>query len=83
MKKSCDDGYPSCRNAEATGQWCGNDCLHSVHKEIDELVEKRTAIREKMMDRFHRGSATRARTTTSNAEVDRINERLAHLRSLF
>ena len=81
--RSCDDGYPSCRNAEANGTWCGKDCLSSVQKEIDELLEKRSLIREKMMDRFLSGSATRASTTTSNAEVDRINERLAYLKSLF
>jgi hypothetical protein len=25
-KRSCDDGYPSCRVAEATGRWCQDAC---------------------------------------------------------
>jgi site-specific DNA-methyltransferase (adenine-specific) len=25
--KQCDDGYPSCRQAETTGKWCEKDCL--------------------------------------------------------
>lgn len=28
--KSCDDGYPSCRMAEAMGQWCKGPCI-AVH----------------------------------------------------
>jgi hypothetical protein len=24
--RSCDDGYPGCRQAEATGKWCTGKC---------------------------------------------------------
>jgi len=26
MVRSCDDGYPSCRQAEAGGEWCEGKC---------------------------------------------------------
>lgn len=26
-RRTCDDGYPSCRMAEATGEWCFDVCL--------------------------------------------------------
>lgn len=26
-RRTCDDGYPSCRMAEATGKWCFDVCL--------------------------------------------------------
>lgn len=29
---SCDDGYPSCRQAEATGEWCVGECVASTKK---------------------------------------------------
>ena len=32
------------------------------------------------MERFHNGSATRARTTTANADADRVNERIVSIR---
>ena len=25
--RACDDGYPTCRKAEAGGEWCKNECL--------------------------------------------------------
>ena len=24
--RACPDGYPSCRQAEATGKWCAGEC---------------------------------------------------------
>ena len=78
--RGCDDGYPSCRHAETTGEWCKSDCRASIQKEIDALCKKRELVREKQMARIHRGEMTRARTTTSNAEADRLNERIMWLR---
>ena len=42
--RSCDDGYPSCRHAEATREWCKGDCkaqkeIHSLKAEIRLLQE--------------------------------------------
>lgn len=78
--KSCNDGYPSCRYAEQTGKWCGDECRAEMQKELDSLILQRDKIREKQMARFHNGSATRARTTTSNADADRVNERIVEIR---
>ena len=52
----------------------------SEQKELDELLSKREAIRTKQMNRLHDGGATRARTTTSNADADKVNERIVWLR---
>ncbi|WP_157648685.1 hypothetical protein [Thiobacillus denitrificans] len=51
-----------------------------MQKELDKLLKKRDELRTKQMSRYHNGSATRARTTTSNAEADRLNERIVWLR---
>jgi hypothetical protein len=51
-----------------------------LQKELDSLLLKRDAIRQKQMARFHEGSATRARTTTGNADADRVNERIISIR---
>lgn len=51
-----------------------------MQKELDALLEKREQVRAKQMERMHNGSATRARTTTSNAEAGRLNERIVWLR---
>lgn len=51
-----------------------------MEKELTALLEKRDQIRAKQMERVHNGEMTRARTTTSNAEVDRVNERIVWLR---
>jgi hypothetical protein len=51
-----------------------------MQKELTDLLEKREQVRAKQMDRIHRGEMTRARTTTSNAAADRLNERIVWLR---
>ena len=78
--KTCDDGYPGCRYAEASGKWCKSECEAELRKELDMLLIKRDNIRQKQMDRFHNGSATRARTTTGNADADRVNDRIIEIR---
>ncbi len=78
--RNCSDGYPSCRHAEATGKWCGDECRAELQKELDALLLKREKIRGKQMERFHNGSATRARTTTGNADADRVNDRIVKIR---
>mgnify|MGYP003529255342 FL=1 len=78
--RSCDDGYPGCRHAEATGKWCAGSCRTELQKELAALLEKREQVRAKQMERIHSGGMTRARTTTSNAEADRLNERIVWLR---
>ena len=49
--------------------------------ELETLLAKREAIRSKQLERYSVGSATRARTTTSNANADRLNDRIIWLRS--
>ena len=78
--RSCDDGYPGCRHAEATGKWCAGSCRTELQKELAALLEKREQVRAKQIERMHSGVMTRARTTTSNAEADRLNERIVWLR---
>jgi hypothetical protein len=51
-----------------------------IQRELDSLISKRDRVRQLQMSRWDNGSATRARTTSSNAEVDRINERIVWLR---
>ncbi len=51
-----------------------------MQSELDKLLAKRDAIRAKQLARYDNRSATRARTTTSNAEVDRLNDRIIWLR---
>lgn len=55
--------------------------LSSLKAELEELLQKREAIRAAQMRRMHDGSATRAKTTTSNANVDKVNERIVWLRA--
>lgn len=43
----CNDGYPTCRNAEATGKWCKGECLNELQKKLDTLLLTREQIREK------------------------------------
>lgn len=81
--RACNDKYPSCRHAEATGKWCGDECQAELQKELDALLLKRDQIREKQMERYHNGSATRARTTTGNADVGRVNDRIVWVRDLM
>ena len=32
--KSCDDGYPTCRKAEATGKWCKAECESAAKRPL-------------------------------------------------
>jgi hypothetical protein len=38
--RKCDDGYPTCRNAEAGGDWCKNECVarDSVNGNVNGLA---------------------------------------------
>ena len=78
--KTCADGYPGCRTAEATGEWCTDECEAVLRKELDAALIKRDKIHQKHMARYRDGSATRARTTTCNAEVGRVNDLIISLR---
>jgi hypothetical protein len=53
----------------------------TLEKELEKELSKRDRIRERQMARYAAGSATRRRTTTSNAEADRCNDRIEWLRS--
>lgn len=50
-------------------------------KELEELLARRDALHQRHLSRYDDGSASRARTTTLNAEVGRLNERIEWLRS--
>jgi hypothetical protein len=56
------------------------ECKAMLRKELDMLLEKRDRVRAKQIERIRVGAMTRARTTTSNAEADRLNERIVWLR---
>lgn len=55
--------------------------MRSLQQELDAELAKRDRIRERQIARYDNGSATRRRTTTSNAEADRCNERIEWLRA--
>ena len=57
------------------------ESLASLQQELDNLLAKRDQIRAKMMARFHNRSATRAKTTTSNAEVGYVNDKIIEIRN--
>ena len=52
----------------------------TLQQELDSELAKRDAIRQKQLARYSAGSASRARTTTSNAAADRVNDRIHWLR---
>ena len=52
-----------------------------IQREIDALMEKKDNMYIKHMERYRNGSATRARTTTLNANVSMINDRITELRT--
>lgn len=54
--------------------------MSELQRELDQLIAKRDRIRERQMQTFHNGTHTRARTTTSNAQVDQLQERIQWLR---
>jgi hypothetical protein len=54
--------------------------MKTYQKELDKLLAKRDQVRQKQMARWHNHTASRARTTTSNADADRLNERIVWLR---
>jgi ribosome modulation factor len=54
--------------------------MKAYQNELDKLLTKRDRLRQQQMDSYRNGTATRARTTTRNAEADRLNERIVWLR---
>lgn len=34
--RNCDDGYPGCRHAEATGEWCKGECCSAMQNTYEE-----------------------------------------------
>lgn len=57
------------------------DNIHALQKELDGLLVKRDKIRAKQMESFHNSSATRAKTTTGNANADRVNDSIIDVRA--
>lgn len=55
--------------------------IMKLQKELDELLLKRKKLHEKQMATYRNGSATRARTTTNNAIVSSLNERIISIRN--
>ena len=53
----------------------------TLESELEKEMAKRDRIRQRQLARYSEGSATRRRTTTSNADADRCNERIEWLRS--
>ena len=78
---NCYKGYPSCMNAELSGVSCDGECVVTLEKELEALISKRSAMQEKHMAKYRDGSATRARTTTHNANVSMVNDQIIDLRA--
>lgn len=49
MIKQCTDGYPTCRKAEATGQWCLNHCEAINKKPTDKMPHYEIEITARKM----------------------------------
>lgn len=81
MVKSCDDGYPSCRHAEAAGKFCKEGCAAAIEEELRAELERREDMNGKYINRTSTEGRTRARTTTHNANIQWITERIIHLRT--
>ena len=52
----------------------------TLEAELEKELAKRDRIRERQLARYSEGAATRRRTTTSNADADRCNDRIEWLR---
>ena len=78
--RSCDDGYPSCRHAEAKGEWCNDICLAAARKELAQLEKKLETAWAKQISGYDNGTATRRRTTTFNANAAWMSERISWLK---
>jgi GGDEF domain-containing protein len=52
-----------------------------MQKELDDLLQQRETLRTKHMEKYRNNSATRAQTTTHNARVSDINDRITFLRN--
>lgn len=78
--RACDDGYPSCRNAEAGGIFCKNGCSSTMFREIAAETKKKDLLTEKFIIFCKTQGHSRARTTTYNANVGRIAERIDFLK---
>ena len=57
------------------------ETLASLQKELDALLIKKDKIMMRIMDSYHNHSATRARTTTGNANASRVNDSIVEIRS--
>lgn len=56
------------------------DSQAALQKELDALLARRDRLREKQFNSYVNSTHTRAQTTTSNAEVDRLQDRIEWLR---
>lgn len=54
--------------------------MTEYQKELDAMLVRRDQIRADQLARYKNLTATRARTTTSNANVDKMQERIEWLR---
>ncbi len=54
--------------------------MNALQSELAKLLDKRDRIRSRQIKGYDVGTASRARTTSSNAEADRCNERIVWIR---
>lgn len=52
-----------------------------MQKELDGLLKKREDLQTKHMEKYRNHAATRAQTTTHNAKVSDVNDRIVFLRN--
>ena len=57
--------------------------IAKLQKELDGLLAKRDKMREKQMASYRNGTATRARTTTANANVSNLNDEITEIRRMI
>tara|TARA_R110000868_G_scaffold129587_2_gene338596 strand:+ start:300 stop:488 length:189 start_codon:yes stop_codon:yes gene_type:complete len=55
--------------------------IQKLQAELADIVARQSKMHEKHMQRYRDGTATRAKTTTHNANVGRLQERAVWLRS--
>ena len=78
--RACNDGYPSCRAAEAGKGWCKDACA-ALQKELTTELAKRDKLNDAYISRTNSGGRTRASTTTFNANKGRVQDRINFLRA--
>ena len=68
---------------EGSGTLSGQSNTEALRREIAQLIEKRGQMSDKLAGSFINRTHSRAKTTTANAELGRISDRINELRQML